>query len=783
MLLAHHGLLACGADLAGAFNVAEQVEYCAEIYWRARAIGSACSDTGQGNGYDHRKIRRLRPDLTSEDYLMKTALKIILISCGCWLLFALLDFIVLALYALKYDSLSNISFLLLRCIQVSLCFVVIGAVSGVLACAFYSVAKFFDKSQKYHAAAFALSTALALSCTLNIFLLNPCSVQFRHSVTIIGFCILSISVFLFIFMSLCRGCKEFKIAIIAFCLSVELFWGIVRICSKGFLVQGLTESQGIIFFAAVLAASALFFILYFFIPRFSRQLKKMLPLFAAFLLIFVLSVNGYSSGEKRPVTHIDKQQATRPNIVLIIIDTVRADHISSYGYAKTTTPHIDQFAQESLRFEKAYAAASWTLPSTASLLTGTYSGYHGAHRNDSAENFFSSNKLSDENVTLAEVLGQYGYYTASIVSSPFLGRQFGLDQGFQYLDDIIPNHFYIFPAFAVVEFLNSFFPLQDYLAATGFFGHKVADQINLCALNWLKNYDSPKPFFLLLHYFDPHDPYLPENLGVSSKHIPATIVSRYGQRTANYTDLEKGLISTVMNNEKPLLHDEHDLLINNYDLEISRNDQKVNEILEACKALNVYDNSIIVILSDHGESFGEHDLMLHGVSLYEDNLMVPLLIKLPLSDLKKGVITRDVSLVGLVPTILSYLDIPIPETVQGSSFFGNDEQRIVAQNFRDPKWKNQEITRRFDQDIISLKLGRYKFIRSTGGKTELFDLEQDPLELHDLLEKETGIAKNISAHLESLITRFGLIKNNTKKNQSDVDSGTIQNLKTLGYIK
>ena len=599
---------------------------------------------------------------------MKTAIKIILVSCGCWLLFALLDFIVLALYALKYDSLSNFSILLLRCSQILLCFVVIGLVSGALASTFYFIAKFFDKSKKYHAASFALATSLALSCTVNIFLLNPYSVQFRHSGTIIGFCIVSIIVFLFIFMRLSRGCKELKIAIIASCLSVELFWSIFRICSKGFLVQGFAESRGIIFLAALLAASALFFILYFFIPRFSRQFKKMLLLFAASLLIFVLSVYGYSSGEKRPDTHIDKQHATRPNIVLIIIDTVRADHLSSYGYAKTTTPYIDQFAKESLLFKKAYAAASWTLPSTASILTGTYSGYHGAHRTDSPEEFFSSNRLTDDNVTLAEVLVQNGYHTASIVSSPFLGRQFGLDQGFQHLDDIIPNHFYIFPAVAAVEFLNFFFPLQDYLAANGYFGHRVADQINFSALNWLKNHDSPKPFFLLLHYFDPHDPYFPESLGISSNNIPASIVSRYGQGTANYMDLEKNLIFTVMDNIKPLLNDEHNLLINNYDLEISRIDQKVNEMLEACKTINAYDNSIIVIVSDHGESFGEHDLMLHGVSLYENNLLVPLLIKLPLSDQKKGVITKDVSLVGLVPTLLSYLIFQFLKPYRGALF-------------------------------------------------------------------------------------------------------------------
>lgn len=567
-----------------------------------------------------------------------------------------------------------------------------------------------------------------------------------------------------------------KLAVFSYCLSVEFFWDLKRLLAKGFLFNIFSQNTIFHYVIALCASGLLFAFIHFITPRIYRGLRTK-HLISTVILVFVASFT-YAAAGNPPVS-----QDKRSNIILIIIDTLRADHLGCYGYEKSKTFAIDRFAQESLVFTTAYAAASWTLPSIASMLTGTFPGFHGAHRVDTQENLFSSSKLSPDNITLAEVLSNHGYQTASIVSSDFLGRQFGLDQGFQYIDDLILNYFYIFHAFSCIEFLNFFFPIQDYLWSKGFMGHRVADQINSLALKWLRNREEKTPFFLLIHYFDPHDPYIPVKLGASSKNVPDPIHIRYGRYSANYTDVEKVLIASVINNSKPLFHDEKELLIRNYDLEIERVDQKIAAIFEELKKMNIYDSSIIIIVSDHGESFGEHNLMLHGLSLYEDNIRVPLIIKFPVSDKKTGYMNKAVSLTGLMPTILSYLNIPIPNTVQGISFFDEREQILIAQNFRDPTWKNHNTTKRFDQDLISLIVGKHKIISSIGGKSELFDLELDPFEKNNLFDTNSDLRNLLIEHLDQHIKTLNLLQDNTKKVQTDVDQATIQKLRTLGYMK
>ncbi len=464
------------------------------------------------------------------------------------------------------------------------------------------------------------------------------------------------------------------------------------------------------------------------------------------------------------------------------MDTTRADHLSCYGYNKNTTPHLDEFARQSTLYTKAYSTASWTLPSMTSILTGMYPGAHGAHRVEQADNMWSVNRLSEDKITLAEILAENGYETAGIISCDFLTRKYGLEQGFNYFDETLYFYYFVLSVFRPLSFLNLFIPVNDYLWVNGLNGSRVADQINTSVFSFLDQKPQKNPFFLLIHYFDCHDPYMPENLGISKNAIPEQIKKLYAKTTVNYSELERHLIYAVQDGKKPLLAEEKNLLTNNYDHEITQLDGKIYQVLTKLKEKKLFDNSLIIITADHGESFGEHNLMLHGVSLYEDNLHVPLLIKYPLPENKKKIVNEPVSLTGLVPTILSQAKIPVPSSVQGAAFHNLAAQKIIAQNFRDPSWRSKEELKRFDQDLLSLREGPMKIIKSFGRQNQLYNIETDPLEQNNLIKENPQAASKLLVLLDSYARTLGLLEKK-KGHQVEMNQLQIQNLKGLGYIK
>jgi len=462
------------------------------------------------------------------------------------------------------------------------------------------------------------------------------------------------------------------------------------------------------------------------------------------------------------------------------MDTTRVDHLSCYSDQKKTTPHIDAFAKDALIYTNAYATASWTLPSIASILTGTYPGDHGAHRIETTETYLPMNALDDTKTTLAELLKQAGYSTAGMVSCEFLTERFGMHQGFTHFDDTISSYLFTLSTFGAVQFLNHFFPVTDYLSSKGLYGYSVAEQVNTSALSWLEENGRGDPFFLFLHYFDPHHPYLPEHLGTHPKHIPDGIGKRYRKDYVNYIDMERDLIDSVKWGEKPLLPDERDYLIGNYDREISELDKMIGDIFKKLQELDLYDTTLIIVTADHGESFGEHNLMLHGVHLYEDTIHVPLLIKYPACDEQKGFIDYPVSLTGIVPTLCSYLSIPTPDVIQGAPFNQPHQQKIIAQNFYDRNLKQQKWANRLTHDLISLHLGDYKYIAVSGGEDQLFNLKEDPQETHNIIHRDNQTGSTMRDLLATYTERLKL----TQKATGTVvlDEKTMQNLKALGYI-
>ncbi len=299
------------------------------------------------------------------------------------------------------------------------------------------------------------------------------------------------------------------------------------------------------------------------------------------------------------------QKSTQPalNVVLITIDTLRADHVGCYGDKQIKTPNIDALAADGTRFGRAFAVVPVTLPSHTTMLTGTYPMFSGMHD-------FSANKLSPTQPTLASVLKDAGYATGAVIAAAVLDSRFGLNHGFDFYYD----HF----EFSRLDEKN----LDDMERP----GNEVAD----VALDWLgknsaeKNSTSPKKFFLWMHLYDPHFPYNP----------PEPYKDEYAGRP--------------------------------YDGAIAFADAQVGRLVRFLKEKGIYDNTVIVLCGDHGESLGEHGEKTHGFFIYNATMHVPLIIRVP-DAARARVVDDPVSLVDLMPTVLGAVGMDVPTQVQGKS--------------------------------------------------------------------------------------------------------------------
>ena len=297
-------------------------------------------------------------------------------------------------------------------------------------------------------------------------------------------------------------------------------------------------------------------------------------------------------------------QGRPPSVVLVTLDTVRADHIACYGYRQIETPSIDQLAREGIRFEQAYAQVPLTLPSHVVILTGTYPMFNGVRD-------LTSTGLPATVPTLAEILRQNGYRTAAFVSSFVLNSMWGLARGFELYDDQTDR-----------DTLNKSPSLLE----------RRGDRTMTRALSWLDSRPDG-PFFLWVHLYDPHSPYRPAE----------PYLSRYTGHL--------------------------------YDGEIAFDDAQLGRLFADLRRLKIYDDTVIVVTADHGESLGEHGEAEHGFFIYNATLRVPLILKTPGSTLASRVVTDPVSLVDLAPAIAELSRIS-PDSTR--SFQGHSLSRMYS---------------------------------------------------------------------------------------------------------
>ena len=394
-------------------------------------------------------------------------------------------------------------------------------------------------------------------------------------------------------------------------------------------------------------------------------------------------------------------------VVLISIDTCRADYLSCYGCPYKTTPNIDTVAEEGFLFEKVVSSVPLTLPSHSSMMTGTIPPYHGVHDN-------LDYRLGDSNVTLAEILKEKNYATGAVIAAFVLDSQFGFDQGFDYYND----------------------KFDEEMNEMGI-AERRGDEVTRYGVKWLDEHQD-EPFFLFLHYYDPHLPY--------DAPLPF----------------------------KPQLFSD---LYSLYGAEVSYADHCVGQVVDKLKSLGIYDSTLIIITSDHGEGLGEHSELSHSYFIYDTTVKVPLIFKLP-GKRQRHRIDDAVGLVDILPTVCSLLGIDKPSGIQGRDLLpyfegktGDDEERYLY-------CESMTATKYNCSSLLGVVTNRFKYIQAP--RPELYDIIEDPHEIKNLAESQPQRARLMQDRLKHIVEDS--VRKVGADSQLELDDEARQKLESLGYV-
>lgn len=433
----------------------------------------------------------------------------------------------------------------------------------------------------------------------------------------------------------------------------------------------------------------------------------------------------------------------RPNVVVIVVDTLRADHLSQYGYERATSPALEEFSKQSTLFSAAYSTSSWTQPSVASLFTGLLPARHGVVK--------QSTILPAEFDTLAGLLLEHGWQTAGWSGNLFIGRKTGFDRGFEHFEGH-EGKVLVYPdAQHMLERVES----------------------------WLQVARQPdRPSFLYFQPMNCHGPY----------RVPAEYRSALlGRAPSDRFDYNDGLMKSILKGgelaaREQVTADYLESLTDQYDTAVRYSMDVVVQLLKTLREQGLYEESVIILTADHGEELFDHGGFGHGYSLFEEVVRVPLWIKLP-GQTDGAEVATPVSLVDLLPTVLDLVEIqhaPADTLQDGRSLEPLVTGSRDAQGFRgraipmDTRWRSRAVA-------SAVRLGSYKLIQVESdyeGRDNahmLFDLASDPSEKVDLAAREPGKVQALSAALNRLVA------DDTVETESAADLD-LEVLRALGYI-
>jgi arylsulfatase A-like enzyme len=424
------------------------------------------------------------------------------------------------------------------------------------------------------------------------------------------------------------------------------------------------------------------------------------------------------------------------NIVLITVDTLRADYLGCYGAANKTS-FIDSIAQNGFLFESMFTTSSTTFPAHVSLLTSLYP--------KDTRNGYS---LADSVTTMAEVLGVHGYLSWAFVSALPLDVRFNLDQGFDYYDD---------------DFSGCKGSLD--LEGNKWFSHSYqvfdcnAEETTNRVLNTLKAKEHHTPYFLWVHYYDPHLPYTPPK----SYYNPSKVTRDqfpYFLRSPSQSDLES--------------------LQELYGGEVTYVDYHLRKLMDGLKKLGKADNTILVIVADHGENLYQHDGYLdHSLVVYDTVMWIPCIIQLPGHRGKR--IAELVSIIDVMPTLLDLIGIPY-ENIEGRSFIGLMEIKKAEPVREYVTCETNDFGVRSKDQTIALRTKNLKYIYNNWkqGKDMFFSLNGDPYENKPLKSLKEPAANELKDWFETWRKQY---KSGDMASVQELDSETKEALKSLGYLQ
>jgi arylsulfatase A-like enzyme len=447
---------------------------------------------------------------------------------------------------------------------------------------------------------------------------------------------------------------------------------------------------------------------------------------------------------------------TRPPVILIVMDTARLDHLSVYGYRRDTTPVLAAFAAEAEVFDNAVSTSSWTLPAHASLFTSLYPLRHGADRphwlrtEDGAGVERPGLPLTPDHLTLAEWLAQNGYDTGGVASNfGYLDPAFGLDQGFAFYD-AAPNT----PVKPLLLATLHRRVTRLLWAARYWRIYRRAEQVNRTAFAWLDGRSSDA-LFLFLNYMEPHRDWTAPGL-------------RFDTFAAERDDPPSRFRPGAL---APGLREMVDL----YDSQLASLDHEIGRLFDELKRLGLYDRALVIVTSDHGESFGEHEVVGHGQSVYDPEVAVPLLIKHP-GGRVVGERAERVQVVDLMPTIASVLQLAAPPGLEGQAI-GRVTHPILAEFYTDPR-AAADVPKGYHAALYE---GPLKLHQADGTPDRAFDVEQDPGERRAIEPPPAALAPRRTWLTERRHTLEDTLRARSAPT-APLDPGVERALRALGYV-
>jgi arylsulfatase A-like enzyme len=475
---------------------------------------------------------------------------------------------------------------------------------------------------------------------------------------------------------------------------------------------------------------------------------------AAAGLVLVLGLTGYAASSAAPAPVAAESSTAEPdparprrNVVLISLDSLRADHVGAYGYERDTSPAFDRFAKEGVLFRNAIATSSWTLPTHLTMFTGRSQVSHGV--------VVDTLVLSPAIPTLGEIFKEAGYATAGFVSGPYVGGHYGYARGMDTYIDLSAEWGKGAEARAAI----------------------LSPTINEKALAWLDE-ERKDPFFLFLHYFDIHYDFVPPP-PYDTMFDPDYTGTMDGRFFIERDDVHAKMAARDL---------EHILAL--YDGEIRFTDEHVGRILARLKELGLMDNTVVLITADHGDEFFEHGNKGHHRTVYDEVTRIPFALHVPGGEHTGRTIDEQVSLLDVFPTLLDAAGFRPPADAEGESLAGwlrgeRSTRQAIYSDFYDKRGFNLQVARRTATDKTIQHFNRITHPRR--GSLEYYDLAGDPGErdnraseqpakMREGIEKMTDwLESQWRAHRRTELSTTGV-------GSIEIDAETQERLKALGYV-